>query len=114
MIVVIQDPETLGALGGHFHRRCVCEIDVWPAIAIVIDQYNASTHRLDDISLRRVGSMGEGDAAGGSDIFKLRHGTARAFDALRSGRRRRRRRMSALSRSESDRQGKNRDRAKDM
>jgi len=60
--------------------------NVRPSIAIVVDQYNASTHRLDDVLLLRHKIVAKADATLRNDILKLWNRTTRTCHSLRARR----------------------------
>src|SRR5260370_37993769 len=72
-IVIVVEERAAGFLAseGHFHALGVREIDVRPAIAVIIDESDASAHGFDDVSLFRTGEMFEVDAGGGSNVPEL-------------------------------------------
>ena len=55
------------------------EVDVGPAVAIVVDQDHAAAHGFHDVFLGRVGGVFEGDAGLGSDVFELWNRAAAAL-----------------------------------
>ncbi len=75
-IVVVVEERAAGFLASesHFHALGVGEIDVRPAIAVIIDKSDASAHGFDDVSLFGTGKMFEVDAGGGCNVDELRQG----------------------------------------
>jgi len=65
VIVVEERAASLDASARHLDGLRVGEIDVGPAVAIVIDERHASAHRLDNELLLRAGVMIEVDTGGG-------------------------------------------------
>ena len=84
---------------GHLDGRRVREIDVQPAIAIVIPQNDAAAHRLDNVCAQRIGDMAETDTCLLRDVLQLRYRTSFALNLLGVRRRRRRGRMLLLTQS---------------
>src|SRR4051812_31847300 len=85
MVVMKQGASSLFSGQLHVNIRRVREVDVWPAVAIVIDQSHPATHRFHDVFLVRGGKMTEMDAGRSSDIHHLRDRSLRRSMAL-SGR----------------------------
>src|SRR5260370_36960917 len=75
-IVIVVEERAAGLLGSesHFHALGVGEIDVRPAIAVIIDESDACTHGFDDVSLFGTGKMFEADAGGGGNVHELLQG----------------------------------------
>src|SRR5260370_34604640 len=75
-IVIVVEERAAGLLGSesHFHALGVGEIDVRPAIAVIIDESDACTHGFDDVSLFGTGKMFEADAGGGGNVHELWQG----------------------------------------
>src|SRR5690349_12758702 len=84
---------------GHLDGRRVREIDVQPAIAIVIPQNDAAAHRLDNVCAQRVGDMAETDTYLLRDVLQLRYWTSFALNLLGVRRRRRPGRVLLLTQS---------------
>jgi hypothetical protein len=84
---------------GHLDGWRVREIDVQPAIAIVIPQNDTAAHRLDNVCAQRIGDMSETDACLLRDVFELRYLASFALNLLGIRRRRRRGRMLLLTQS---------------
>src|SRR3954468_442223 len=84
---------------GHLDGRRVREINVQPAIAIVIPQNDAAAHRLDNVCAQRIGDMAETDTCLLRDVLQLRYWTSLALNLLGVRRRRRRGRMLLLTQS---------------
>src|SRR4051794_4490619 len=61
---------------GHLDGRRVREIDVQPAIAIVIPQNDAAAHRFDNVCAQRIGDMTETDTCFLRDVLQLRYRTS--------------------------------------
>ena len=100
MIVVVQSALARLSLDGHGDSGGIGEIDVEPAIAIVVKKNYAAAHGFHDVFFRRVGGVSKSNARFGGDVFELWHGASRAFDGFRVGGRRRRLRVAALSASQ--------------
>ena len=71
VIVMVENAEALCAFDCHLDRRSIGEIDVGPAIPIVVQQDYSAAHGFHDVFLRGVGGVFEGDAGRGSDVFEL-------------------------------------------
>ena len=84
---------------GHLDGRRVREIDVQPAIAIVIPQNDAAAHRLDNVCAQRIGDVAETDTCLLRDVLQLRYRTSFALNLPGVRRRRRRGRMLLLTQS---------------
>src|SRR5215470_16837683 len=100
MIVAIERARSFLSFEGHLDTGGIGEVNVRPAVTIVIENDPASAHRLDDVFLRSVRGVLEGDAGLGGDVFELRNWTPAAFGGLGSRRRRRRCGVAALSEGE--------------
>src|SRR5882762_8670549 len=100
VVVVVQSALARLSLDGHSDSGGIGEIDVEPAIAIVVKKNYAAAHGFHDVFLRRVGGVLKSDARFGGDVFELWHGACRAFDGFGVRRRRRRLRVTALSASQ--------------
>ena len=74
VIVVVERAARLLAGLRHLHALRIGEVDVGPAVAVVVDEGHAAAHRLDDVFLFRAGEMFEGDAGGSGDVDQLRIG----------------------------------------
>src|SRR5882762_8313373 len=98
VIIVVQSALARLSLDGHSDSGGIGEIDVEPAIAIVVKKNYAAAHGFHDVFLRRVGGVLKSDARFGGDVFELWYGACRAFDGF-GVRRRRRLRVTALSAS---------------
>src|SRR5581483_311953 len=83
----------------HLDGRRVREIDVQPAVAVIIPQNDAAAHRLDNVGAQRIGDMAKTDACLLRDVLQLRYGTSFALNPLGVGRRRRRGRVLLLTQS---------------
>src|SRR3954470_19065684 len=84
---------------GHLDGGRVREVDVQPAITIVIPQNDAAAHRLDNVCVQRIGDMAETDTCLLRDILQLRYRASFALSLLGVRRRRRRGRMLLLTES---------------
>src|SRR5437762_3534747 len=84
---------------GHLDGRRVREIDVQPAVAIVIPQNDAAAHRLDNVCAQWIRDMAETDTCLLRDVLQLRYGTSFALNLPGVRRRRRRGRMLLLTQS---------------
>src|SRR5262249_39893798 len=82
---------------GHLDSGSVREIDVQPAISIVIPQNDAAAHRLDNVCAQRIGDMAETNTCLLRDVLQLRYRTSFALNLLGVRRRRRRSRMLLLT-----------------
>ena len=73
-IVVVMEEGAARLLPGqlHVHIGRVGEVDVRPAIAVVIDQGHSAAHRFDDVFLVGRSEVLEANFGGGSDIRELR------------------------------------------
>jgi hypothetical protein len=91
VIVVVERTAGFDACARHFNSLRVGEVNVGPAIAIVVDERHASTHRLDNEFLLGAGVMIELNSCGGCDVdqfwivgsgrFSLRKRGQRSRDA---------------------------------
>jgi hypothetical protein len=93
MIVVIKSTGCGDAPEYLIDGRLIREVDVRPAIAVIVDEDNAATHRFHDVFLYRIGGVREGDAGRRGDVLELRNGAAAAFCHPAAGRRGRRNRV---------------------
>src|SRR5580765_3710667 len=84
---------------GHLDGRRIREIDVQPAIAIVVPQNDAAAHRLDNVCAQRICDMAEMDPRFLRDVLQLRYRTSFALNLPGVRRRRRRGRMLLLTQS---------------
>ncbi len=84
VIVVEERTASLDAGARHLDGLRVGEINVGPAVAIVVDERHASAHRLDDELLLGAGVMIEMDSGGGCNVDELRIVNGRRF-FLRGG-----------------------------
>ena len=71
-IVVIEGAACLPAVQSHIHALGVGEINVRPAIAVIIDQRHASAHRFHNEFLFRAGKMFELNAGRSGNVHQLR------------------------------------------
>ena len=85
VIVVIKRAARLFTVPGHLHRRRIGEVNIQPAIAIVVEQNHPATHRFHDVFIFRRGRMFEVNAGFFSDVFQLRDGTALALSGSGPG-----------------------------
>ena len=91
MVVVIKSAAASLPFQRHIHGRRIGEIDIQPAVAIVVNQEFATAHRFQDVFLLRIGRMFKADAGALCNVFELRKWAVFAnhlFNALRRGRRR--------------------------
>ena len=72
VIVVIKRAAGFFALQGHGHRGRVCEINVQPAVAVVVNEQNPAAHALHNEFFLRRDFVRKMNAGGGGDIDKLR------------------------------------------
>src|SRR5882762_6843736 len=86
MIVVVQGASTLLVLVGHFHRRRIREINIQPAVAIVVEQQHTAAHGFGDVAVPRGRSMAETNARLLRDVLQLRDGASLTLDGLGAGR----------------------------
>src|SRR6185503_10360051 len=72
-IVIVMEKCASGLLAGklHVHIRGIREVDIGPAVAIVIDQGHSATHRFHDVFLIWRGEMIEANSRRGSNIHQL-------------------------------------------
>src|SRR5713226_3811124 len=68
----------------HIDGGRVGEIDVQPAIAVVVKQQHAATHRLHDVSVVRSRGVREMNTSLVCNVFQLRDRPVVAFDDLQS------------------------------
>ncbi len=73
-IVVVEGAARLCAGERHINVGRVGEVDVWPAVTIVVDKRHATAHGFDDIAVFGGGEMVEMDASFLRDIDELRCG----------------------------------------
>src|SRR5208282_2196302 len=88
VIDMVESAAALLAFDGHLDARGIGEIDVGPAVAIIVEQNHAAAHGLHDVFLGGVGAVLEGDAGLRGDVFQLWNRATQAFDGFSSGRRR--------------------------
>ncbi len=79
VIVVVENAEALRAFDRHLNRRSIGEIDVGPAIAIIVQQNHSAAHGFHNVFLCRVGGVFEGDAGLGRDVLELRNRASAAL-----------------------------------
>src|SRR6185437_1052078 len=60
----------------HGNTRRIGEVNIEPAVAVVVEQSNTTAHRLDDVLLLWAGEMLEVNAGRGRDVHQLRHALA--------------------------------------
>jgi hypothetical protein len=90
-VVVVERAHAFFSLDGHVDAGRIGEIDVRPAVAVVVDEDHAAAHRFDDVAFGGVGGVFECDARGRGDVFQLRNRTPAAFGRFCAGGWRRRR-----------------------
>ncbi len=71
VVVMVKNAEALRAFHRHFNRWGIREINVGPAVPIIVQQNHSTAHGFHDVFLCRVGGMFEGDAGLGSNVFEL-------------------------------------------
>src|SRR6185312_9681868 len=98
VVVVVESAGTYFLIDRHGYGRSIGEVDVRPAVAIIVQQQHAAAHGFHDVFLFRVGGVFEVDSGLRGDINKLWYRPASAFFRLGSRRRRRRYRMATLGR----------------
>ena len=72
VIVVIKRAAGLFAFQRHGHRRSISEIDIQPAVAVVVNEQNPAAHALHNEFFLRRYFMRKMNAGNGGDIDKLR------------------------------------------
>ena len=87
-IIVIKGAGSFLALQSHLDAGSVGEINVRPAIAVVVDNNHSTAHGFDDVFFRGIGSVLEGNSGFCGDVFQLRNRAAAALGGLCTGRRR--------------------------
>ena len=85
MIVVIERAVCFLPRQRHRDAPRICEVDVQPAVLIVVKKQDAPRHRFVKILLLRRNSVLEGDAAGGGHICKPDLGGFYRWRALGAG-----------------------------
>src|SRR5262249_10145935 len=96
MIVVIERAARLLVLERHLYRGGVREVEVRPAIAVIIDDQHTSAHRFHDVFLFRSCGVNEASAGLLLDVLELRNRTLAALDCFNARWDWRRRRMATL------------------
>jgi hypothetical protein len=71
MIVVEESAASFFAALGHFHTLGVGEINVRPAISIIVNKCHSTTHGFHDEFLLRAGKVLEMHAGGAGDVRNL-------------------------------------------
>ena len=76
VIVVVERAAGGLFLQRHGHCRGVGEIDVRPAVAVVVEHEHTAAHRLDNVVVGSSRRMAETNASPFGDVFELRDGTS--------------------------------------
>src|SRR6266436_6761974 len=72
VIVVVKRAACFPTRKGHVHALCVGKVKIRPSIPIIVDDSNASAHRLDNVFLLRTRKMNEFDVRRIGNIYQLR------------------------------------------
>ena len=84
VVVVEEGAAGLDSLLRHVDGLGVGEVDVGPAVAVIVDEGDAAAHGFDDEFLFGAGVVVEANAGGGSDVDEL--GVVEGRRRLREGR----------------------------
>ncbi len=85
VIVVVERARRRFALEGHGDRRRIREVDIGPAVAVVVEEDHAAAHRLQDVLLLIGRGMGEGDPGFRGNILELGNGAIGALCRFGAG-----------------------------